>query len=102
MKSKFESSMLIIRALRNSNGLKFSKIYRKANIPSTMLKSYLDFLMKEDFIGSRPPEKDEVSNGPTGQIYFVKESGYRFEAEWEKYKIRHSVDDIKNLLQSIV
>jgi predicted transcriptional regulator len=104
-RSKFESSMLIIRALRNSKeGLHADRIRVKANVNSCLLKTYLDFLEKEGFIGSRPAEKNyiNIKSGQPKKIYYVLETGYRFESEWEKYKMRHSVDDIKNLLQSIV
>ena len=69
-RSKMEMHLDILRILAQKGPLKLTHIMYKANVNCSVLKEYLDFLIKEDLIKEKILKKERI-------VYELSEKGLK-------------------------
>lgn len=69
-RSKMEMHLDILRILAQKGPLKLTHIMYKANVNCSVLKEYLDFLIKEDLIKEKTLKKERI-------VYELTEKGLK-------------------------
>jgi predicted transcriptional regulator len=67
-RSKLEMYMDILKVLAHRGPLKLTHIMYKANVNCSVLKEYLEFLMKQGLVEERPVRKNRI-------VYAVSQRG---------------------------
>lgn len=100
-RNNFYTCIDIIETLRRTNGLNSTKIAQKANANTNKVVRYLEFLVEEQILGSRKPEKNESYRGSSDKIYFLRQEAYQFIRDLNKFRIKFDIDGLEKQLQEI-
>ncbi|MEJ2272354.1 MAG: winged helix-turn-helix domain-containing protein [Candidatus Bathyarchaeota archaeon] len=85
-RSKMEMHLDILRILAQKGPLKLTHIMYKANVNCSVLKEYLDFLIKEDLIKEKILKKERI-------VYELTEKGLKVIKYFRELQVMLPIDE---------